>query len=427
MAVPTEPPCPPLAARASTAPPEPPIERADIVPTADYVGEVLKALAAAAPCDARVSELARTHQGRSVHAITLGRAPAHAPSVLLVAGTHGDEPLAITIALDAVRQLATRGGTDPAVARLLSELRVVVVPLLNPDGYELWRGLSASQRAKQKKQSPGRKNGRDLDGNAKHAGWEGVDLNRNYPFRWAAGKEVGSSSSKSQRSYRGPSPGSEPETQGVMALAERERFAAALSLHTGQATILAPYSAVGVEQPEPNEAWTIALDAARAMPKHPDVWSKGPIPVMARLYPVDGTDQDWLRHSFGTLAFTVESSVRSDDANHEAKAALAMRPLLPWIARRLLDGPSVVGRVLGPGGEPVTATVHLEPQVLKAGERWTTRPSDGSFARYLSAPGKVTVRVTTPDGRSASQVVDVRGREEVRITLPAVASPSPTP
>lgn len=59
----------------------------------------------------------------------------------------------------------------------------------------------------------GRKNVRDTDDNGRFDYTDGVDLNRNYPFRWGHLGELGSHSNRRLYWYRGPHPGSEPETQ----------------------------------------------------------------------------------------------------------------------------------------------------------------------------------------------------------------------
>lgn len=421
------PPCPTLMPWSSALVPEPPLERADLDPTPEHVEQAVRALAKGAPCDAKLEELTRTHQGRPVLALRFGRAPdpkaAPRPSLLVMGGIHGDEPLSVAIALDVARSLATRGGEDPVVARVLRELTVVVVPLLNPDGLALHRSVTPKER--RSKQSPGRKNGRDHDGDGKLRSGEGVDLNRNYPFRWGALGEAGSTSAKYLRSHRGPSAASEPETQAIVALAARERFVASLSLHVGTAAILVPYTIPGVKQPKPNEAWLFAEELSRALPQHPDVPKGQKIVVQKNLYPVDGTDQDHLRHAHGTLALLIECALRSDDPVRAPKALVALRPLVPVLAGRLLDGPSVTGRVTERGGAPATAEVRLEEQALFEGERWMTRARDGAFARILPKKGRYTVRATSPDGRSVAQVIEATGRVELTLELPPKVEPRP--
>jgi hypothetical protein len=67
----------------------------------------------------------------------------------------------------------------------------------------------------------------------------GVDPNRNYPFLWGVcGSTSGNPSSET---YRGPSPGSEPEVQTMLALGERIRPTIYLSYHSFGREVLPPY------------------------------------------------------------------------------------------------------------------------------------------------------------------------------------------
>jgi len=78
-----------------------------------------------------------------------------------------------------------------------------VVPVLNPDGRAA-----------------------DTRGNA-----DGVDLNRNFPFRW---RRLGT---PGDRYYPGPHPSSEPETRAIEAFIKRTRPELAIWLHQPYALI----------------------------------------------------------------------------------------------------------------------------------------------------------------------------------------------
>ena len=66
-------------------------------------------------------------------------------------------------------------------------------------------------------------------------------------------------------------------------------FAASLSFHTGNVTVLAPYTIDNVSSPTPNEAWLVAEELVAGLPRHPQGKD---ITVRRNIYPVDGTDQD---------------------------------------------------------------------------------------------------------------------------------------
>lgn len=111
-----------------------------------------------------------------------------ASAVVVLAGMHGDEPKGVDLAWRFLDCASGRG----------SSYRVVVVPVVNPDGYAVRR----------------RVNGR------------GVDLNRNFPTKdWRTGR-------KRSRYYPGPSAGSERETRAVVRLIEREKPVRIVTIHS---------------------------------------------------------------------------------------------------------------------------------------------------------------------------------------------------
>ncbi|HOX46424.1 MAG TPA: M14 family zinc carboxypeptidase [Myxococcota bacterium] len=369
----------------------------------DMVREALESWHREHPARTRLEVLGRTWQGRPLLALAIGadlQPDDPRPALLLLGAHHGDEPMAAEAVLDAAQQLLERSDDDPELRRILQEMVVWCLPLVNPDGLQAF--MESSVRT-------GRKNGRDLDLDGRRGPGEGVDLNRNYPFRWDARASPGHRRVTPPRSryYPGPGPASEPETQAVMRLAERERFLAAISFHTGTVALLAPYTIPEAANPEPNEAWQVAEEVLAGLGRHPTTGQV--FRVRRNLYPVHGVDQDWLRHTHGTLALLVEAGGWPPPlAPAERTAELAvLRPLWLDLARRYLEGPSLTGRVLDPDGRPLAAEVRLTGQALRSGERWTTRPRDGRFDRYLPAPGRHTLRVEAAGFTAVERTLEV--------------------
>ena len=77
--------------------------------------------------------------GRPIRAVTFGRGPT---TVLLWSQMHGDESTATMSLADILRFLA-EGEGDPLRERLARELTVTFVPMLNPDGAELFQRENA--------------------------------------------------------------------------------------------------------------------------------------------------------------------------------------------------------------------------------------------------------------------------------------------
>jgi murein peptide amidase A len=113
-------------------------------------------------------------------------APRHANRSMLVVGSiAGDEPGGMAV----TRMLASEA--------VVAGLKLWLIPNMNPDGAV-----------------------RGTRGNA-----HGVDLNRNFPFRW---RRLGVSGS---RYYPGPRPSSEPETRAIEAFIRRARPGLSVWLH----------------------------------------------------------------------------------------------------------------------------------------------------------------------------------------------------
>ncbi|KAJ3372877.1 hypothetical protein GGF31_001414 [Allomyces arbusculus] len=169
-----------------------------------------------------------THEGRELMAL---RFTNHASTNLtqtkkqfyVQGGIHAREWIAHATTQYIAYNLAT--SDDKAITSLLDEAEIVLVPVVNPDGYvyswtsdRLWR-----------------KNRR-----ADERGVHGVDLNRNYPSHWG---ESGASKFRFSEVYMGPSAGSEPEVQALMALFNSlPRVVAALDLHSCGQAILRPFA-----------------------------------------------------------------------------------------------------------------------------------------------------------------------------------------
>ena len=260
-----------------------------------------------------------------------------------------------------------------------------------------------------------RKNARDTNGDGYLEVSEGVDLNRNYPFRWGTG-EVPSRGWHRSSYYRGPSGGSEPETKAMMALADERHFAAAISWHTSSTKILTPYTIDGVKNLQPDIPSLVMQPIIAKLPVQPN---KKSFTLVRKLYSVDGVDQDWFFFNHGTLAYLLEGSHHNPANWKTAQASIqGARPVFQHLLDRLVGGPMVVGKVVNLLGKPKVAVVSIDEVKTFNGEQWQSRAMDGRFARVLHAPGTYTVRATVGE-RSVSKRVQVpaTGWAEVKLVL----------
>jgi hypothetical protein len=98
----------------------------------------------------RSEEIGRSLQGRAIRSVTFGTGRT---TVLLWSQMHGDEATASMALADVFRFLAEASG-DPVRERLRERLTIVFVPMLNPDGAELFQrenavGIDVNRDARQ--------------------------------------------------------------------------------------------------------------------------------------------------------------------------------------------------------------------------------------------------------------------------------------
>jgi Zinc carboxypeptidase/Immune inhibitor A peptidase M6 len=196
------------------------------------------------------------------------------------------------------------------IRRLVDKNELWFVPVANPDGYD-WT-FEPGQRL-------WRKNLRDNNGDGQITPGDGVDLNRNFPVKWGYDNE-GSSPAFGSETYRGASPGSEPETQSLDRFARQVGFEFFVNYHSA-AELLLYGTGWQVSTPTPDDVIYEAMagdDANPAVPGYdPD--------ISAELYTTNGDTDTHMTERYGTLGFTPEMSTceaASDvDPNDEWEAA----------------------------------------------------------------------------------------------------------
>ena len=83
----------------------------------------------------QVTRLGESVEGRAINAVTAGSGPI---TVLLWSQMHGDESTATMSLADLINWFATAPGADPLREDLAERLTIVMIPMLNPDGAELF-------------------------------------------------------------------------------------------------------------------------------------------------------------------------------------------------------------------------------------------------------------------------------------------------
>jgi len=232
------------------------------------------------------------------------------PAFFLFGGIHAREVAIPELVIRYIRYL-TEGyqfqggyGLNADVTWLVNHNVLYALVSQNPDGHWVDEMDTGAYR---------RKNMDDDDGCSDPSSW-GVDLNRNHSFFW--GCCGGSSGSPCSETYRGPSAGSEPETQAFQtyfASVMRDQngpnddntigFTSPLtttgiflSLHSYQDEVLWPWD---LPQPPPNEAGLQTIGRKLG-------YFTGYNPTGSIGYTVDGPTDDWTYGKFGIPSFTFE-------------------------------------------------------------------------------------------------------------------------
>lgn len=177
-------------------------------------------------CSSSTHIVGRSVERRPIYAHAFGD-PA-LPARLILAAMHGDEPKTAFVARELLAILnhyasggscshaegprerkpaarggkSTRAGTKPEIERkianALKRRRIVIVPVVNPDGLERRTRRNANK----------------------------IDLNRNYPTK---NFEVGN---RRSRMFGGRRPASEPETRAIIRLIDRETPKEIITIHS---------------------------------------------------------------------------------------------------------------------------------------------------------------------------------------------------
>jgi hypothetical protein len=273
--------------------------------------------------------------GREIYGVEIGKdvqGPDRGLPVFVMLGVHharewpsGEN--AMEFAVDLVKNY----GTDSRITDLVNRSRVVVVPVVNVDGFELSRtdgGLVDIREADGGGTAtilgnPGnaykRKNCRLVDGQDTPDGTcragsatspggygTGTDLNRNYGGYWGG---PGASDLFADPTYRGAAAFSEPETQNIRELVSGRQVTTLITNHTFSNLVLRPNGAApdlvpgseGVPLGDPFDEAALK-DLGDAMAAQNGYTSQH----AWELYDTTGSTEDWSYNATGGFGYTFE-------------------------------------------------------------------------------------------------------------------------
>lgn len=219
----------------------------------------------------KVVSIGKTVQGQDILALKLSKGAKKVkdgakPSVLYMSNQHAREWITPEMTRRLMHHYVDNYSKDARVKRLVDSTEMWFVLSANPDGYD-WTFKDAANRQ-------WRKNMRDNNGDGKYTTGDGVDLNRNFAYKWGYDDE-GSSPQPASQTYRGTSPNSEPETKAVDAFEKRVGFDYAINYHSAAELLL---YGVGwqVATPTPDDVLYKALAGTRRTPRSPATTRRSP-------------------------------------------------------------------------------------------------------------------------------------------------------
>lgn len=295
-----------------------------------------------------------------------GEEPADRPKTMWLGGMHARE-IANPELLMRWAEGAVKGyGTDPELTAMLETREVLLVPMVNPDGHAVVERGYATQDPRLLDQRKNTRNG------------HGVDLNRNFDFRWGG---PGASTSPSSPTYRGASAASEPEIQAVQGFALAERPDLFMDWHSHGELNLTPWGDKR-DRPEDHQGLMAISNRFAADNRYRAIQS-------VDLYPASGTSKDWAYGTLGIPALTMETGRRFHQTDAEFEETWQRNAPVLTQSVKIADDP--YARAKGPDAvkvEIAAGQIRAEISDLKSGGdriqavEWftdaSTRPGQGT-------------------------------------------------
>lgn len=233
--------------------------------------------------------------------LTNSAIPGDKPKLFVNAAIHAREYTTAPLVLAFARWLFEGYGIDADATWIMNHHEVHLMLHTNPDG--------------RKRAETGLSWRKNVNNNfCANTNTRGIDLNRNFSFTWNSTGGQGSSGAQCDLTYRGPSAGSEPETQavqnyirsiwpdrrgpGLNDAAPADTSGIHLDIHSFSQLVLWPWGETNA--PAPNGAAMQTMGRRLA-------WFNGYTPEQSiGLYPTDGTSDAPSYGELGVASFTIE-------------------------------------------------------------------------------------------------------------------------
>lgn len=340
----------------------------------------------------KVVSIGKTVQGKDILALKLTKGAAKTkdgakPSVLYMSNQHAREWITPEMTRRLMHHYLDNYGKDPRITKIVDSTELWFVLSANPDGYDFTHAADANRLW--------RKNLRDVNGDGVISRGDGIDLNRNFSYKWGYDNE-GSSPNSTSETYRGAGPGSEPETQAIDRLQKRIGFDYGINWHSAAELLL---YGVGwqVAMPTPDDVLYRSLAGTPENSAVPGYYPQ----VSSELYTTNGEADGHGANVNGIMMFTPEMTTCetvSDSVPDDA-----------WEADDCRSGFNF------PDDEKLIQAEFAKniPFALSVAET-AAHPDQPSSSVGLAAPDFTPDTFTTSYGRGADQEVAVTARKSVR-------------
>ena len=298
----------------------------------DY-NDDLSRLAAVRPDIAeRVALPHKSLEGKTVYGVEIGQGVRSAedgrPVFLMMGVHHAREWPSGEHAMEFAFDLVKNYGSDERITDLLRKARVLVVPVVNVDGFE--KSFHDGQLVDLREVDGGgtasilgtpgnaykRKNCRIVDGQKPLAGecalasspggyGAGIDVNRNYGGFWGG---PGAAAEPVDPTYRGAGPFSEPETQNIRELVSTRQITGLITNHTFSNLVLRPNGVAPDTVMPDGETVGDPYDepALKALGDRMAAQNGYTSQHSWQLYDTTGSTEDWSYNATGGFGYTFE-------------------------------------------------------------------------------------------------------------------------
>ncbi|BBC37410.1 Zinc carboxypeptidase [Streptomyces graminofaciens] len=344
------------------------------------------------PSLTKVVSIGKTLQGQDILALKLTKNAKKTkdgakPSVLYMSNQHAREWITPEMTRRLMHYYVDNYKTDKRIKKLVDTTELWFVLSANPDGYDFTHKADGNRQW--------RKNLRDNNGDGTIAIGDGVDLNRNFAYKWGYDNE-GSSPFPTSETYRGAGPGSEPETKALDAFEKRIGFEYGINYHSAAELLL---YGVGwqVASPTPDD---VLYESLAGTPENSAIPGYHP-QLSSELYTTNGEADGHAANVNGTAMFTPEMSTCQTVSN--------LYPDDPWVAS---DCASVF---TFPDDEKLIQEEFKKniPFALSVAES-AAKPDQPKSSVGIDAPDFTPAGFSTSYSRGADQQVSVVVRKSVR-------------